>query len=55
MKYSELIRELNYLKEISGKEDPEVVVNNPPHSYEIDRVQPVRGVENDRAIGILFD
>ena len=55
MKYSELIRELNYWKEISGEEDPEVVVNTPPYSYEIDRVQPVRGVEDERAIGILFD
>lgn len=54
MKYSELIRELNYWKEISDEEDPEVVVNDVPYSYEIDSIQPVGGVENYRAIGIIF-
>ena len=55
MKYSELIRELKYWKEISDEEDPEVVVNLSPYSYKIESVQPVRGKENERAIGILFD
>ena len=55
MRYSELIRELNYWKEISDKEDPEVVVNTPPYSYKIESVQPVRGKEDERAIGIIFN
>ena len=55
MKYSELIRELEYWKRISGEDDPEVVVNDSPYSYEIDVIQPVKGVENSRAIGILFN
>lgn len=53
MKYSELIKELEYWKEISGEEDPEVVVNDTPYSYEIDFIQPVKGKENPRAIGII--
>lgn len=55
MKYSQLIRELEYWKRISGEEDPEVVVNTSPYSHEIDLVQPVKGIENSRAIGIIFD
>ena len=55
MRFSKLIQELNYWKEISGEEDPEVVVNTPPYSYEIDGIQPVRGIENNKAIGIIFD
>ena len=55
MKYSEVLRELEYWKEISDEEDPEIVVNDVPHSFEIVGVQPVKGVENDRAIGILFE
>ena len=54
MNYSELIRELEYWKRISDEEDPEVVVNDIPYSFEIDSVQPVGGVENNRAIGIIF-
>jgi len=54
MKYSKLIKELEYWKRISDEEDPEVVVNTPPYSHEIDLVQPVKGVENNRAIGIIF-
>ena len=54
MKYSELIKDLEYWKEISGEEDPEVVVNDTPYSYEIDSIQPVRGKENSRAIGIIM-
>ena len=55
MKYSKLIEELNYWKEISDEKDPEVVVNGIPISYEIDSIQPVRGINNERAIGILFN
>ena len=54
MKYSELLRELDYWKRISDEEDPEVVVNGIPYSFEIDSVQPVGGIENNRAIGIIF-
>lgn len=55
MRYKELIKELEYWKEISGEENPEVVVNDTPYSHEIDLVQPVKGIENSRAIGIIFD
>ena len=55
MKYSELVRELEYWKRISDEEDPEIVINDEPYSYEIDSVQPVIGVENSRAIGIIFN
>ena len=54
MKYSELVRELEYWKRISNEEDPEIVVNIPPYSHEINLVQPVKGIENSRAIGIIF-
>ena len=55
MKYSELIRELEYWKRISDEEDPEIVVNDTPYSYEIDSLQLVIGIENDKAIGIIFN
>jgi hypothetical protein len=55
MKYSELISELEYWKRISEEEDPEVVINDNPNSYEIDSIQPVIGIENRRAIGIIFE
>lgn len=55
MKYSELIKELEYWKRISDEEDPEIVVNDVPNSYEITSVQPVVGLENRRAIGIIFE
>ena len=54
MKYSKLISELEYWKRISDEEDPEIVVNDTPNSYEIDSIQPVIGIENRRAIGIIF-
>lgn len=55
MKYSELIKELEYWKRISDEKDPEIVVNDVPISYEIISVQPVVGLENKRAIGIIFE
>ena len=55
MKYSELIKELEYWKRISDEEDPEIVVNDPPYSLEIVEIQPVKGIENNRAIGIIFE
>ena len=54
MKYSQLIKDLEYWKRISNEEDPEVVVNEPPYSYKIDLVQPVKGIKNEKAIGIIF-
>jgi hypothetical protein len=54
MKYSELIKELEYWKRISGEEDPEIVVNDEPYSYEIEHIQPVKGIENSCAIGLVF-
>lgn len=54
MKYSQLIKDLEYWKRISNEEDPEIVVNEPPHSYKIDLIQPVKGIKNERAIGIIF-
>lgn len=55
MKYSELISELEYWKRISDEEDPEVVINMDAYSYEIDSIQPVKGIENNKAIGIIFE
>ena len=55
MRYSEVLRELEYWKEISDEEDPEVVANISPYSYEISAIQPVKGIENTRAIGIIFE
>lgn len=55
MKYSQLIKDLEYWKRISNEEDPEVVVNKPPYSYKIDLVQPVKGIKDEKAIGIIFD
>ena len=55
MKYSELIRELEYWKRISDENDPEIVINIDAYSYEIDSVQPVKGIKNNRAIGIIFE
>ena len=54
MKYSELIKELEYWKRISDEEDPEVVVNDNPYSYEIDMIQPVVGIHSNRAIGLII-
>ena len=54
MKYSELIHQLEYWKRIFDENDPEIVINVNAHSYEIDSVQPVKGRENDKALGILF-
>ena len=55
MKYSELISELEYWKRISDEKDPEIVVNDNPYSYEIVSVQPVVGIENEKAIGLIFE
>ena len=54
MKYNELIKELEYCKEISGEENPEIVIVTDDESFEIDTIDPALGIENDRAIGIYF-
>ena len=41
MKYSEIIKELEYWKSISGEEDPEVVVADSHASYEF----PIKKIE----------
>jgi len=55
MKYTELISELNYWKEMIGEEDPEIVINTSPCSYKIDLIQPVKGIQNNKAIEIIFN
>ena len=52
MKYSELIKELDYWKSISGEEDPEVVVVYDEEPYEVAFVEPSEGLDNERAIGL---
>lgn len=56
MRYSEIIRELNYWKEVSGEDDPEIVIfdENFDDPITIDMIEPVEGVEESRAIGICF-
>lgn len=54
MKYKEFIKELEYWRRISDEDNPEIVVNDSPYSYEIDNIQPVVGIENNRAIGLIF-
>ena len=56
MRYSEIIRELNYWKEVSGEDDPEIVTFNENFDdpITIDMIEPVEGVEESRAIGICF-
>lgn len=54
MKYKEFIKELEYWKRTSDEDNPEIVVNDSPYSYEINNIQPVIGIENNRAIGLIF-
>lgn len=54
MKYSELIKELEYWKKISEEEDPEVVLNYDDEPYEIALVEASEGIENERAIGLYL-
>lgn len=53
MTYSELIKELNYWKKISGEEDPEVVVVYDNEPFEIAFIEPSEGLDNDRVIGLI--
>lgn len=55
MKYSKLVAELEYWKRLSGEEDPEVVCNISPDSYEINMIQPVKGLDGNKVIGIILD
>lgn len=52
MNYSEIIKELNYWKEVSGEDDPEVVVVYDEEPFEISFIEPSEGLDNDRAIGL---
>ena len=52
MKYSDLIKELDYWKSISGEEDPEVVIVYDEEPYEIAFIEPSEGLDNERAIGL---
>lgn len=54
MKYSELIKELEYWKSISNEDDPEIVSVYNDESYEIALIEPTEGIENERAIGIYL-
>lgn len=55
MKYSELIKELEYWKAISGEDDPEIVICDEEvneYPIEIESITPVKGIDNAVAIGI---
>ena len=54
MKYSELIAELEYWRSASYEEDPEIVISDDSHSYEIIAVEPAKGVKYYSAIGLIF-
>ena len=54
MRYSELIRELEYWKRISEEEDPEIVIVDGDNSYEIAIIDPSEGIEEVRAIGLMI-
>ena len=52
MKYSKLIKELEYLKKESGKEDPDVIISDTKtvsYVFNIQKVKPV-----DDYIGLLI-
>lgn len=53
MRYSKLIEELEYWKRMMDKEDPEIVINDNPYSNEIIKIQPVKGIGDIKAIGIV--
>ena len=56
MKYSELVKQLEYWKKISGEIDPEITIYSTAYesSIEIDEIKPVVGIYNDTAIGIVY-
>lgn len=53
MKYSEIIKELEHWKSISGEEDPEIVVIYDEDPFEIAFIEPSEGLGNERAIGLI--
>lgn len=55
MRYSEVIKKLNYWKKWIDKEDPEIVINDVPYSYEIVSIQPVKGIGDVKAIGLICE
>lgn len=57
MRYSELIKELEYWKAISEEEDPEIVVFDDIEEYvfTISCINPVKGIDDERAIGICYE
>ena len=53
MRYSKLIRELEYWKSVSGEDDPEVVIVYDDDPFEIAFIEPSEGLDNERAIGLI--
>lgn len=53
MIYSELIRELEYWKSVSGEDDPEIVVVYNEDPFEISFIDSSEGLDNERAIGLI--
>ena len=47
-------KDFSVFARISGEDNPEIVVNDSPYSYEINNIQPVIGIESNRAIGLIF-
>lgn len=52
MKYSDLIKELDYWKSIFEEEDPEVVIVYDEEPYEIAFIELSEGLDNYLAIGL---
>ena len=57
MRYSELIKELEYWKAISEEEDPEIVVVDGIEEdvFIISSINPAAGINDERAIGIYYE
>ena len=57
MRYSELIKELEYWKAISEEEDPEIVAvdNIEEDIFMISYINPAEGIDDERAIGIYYE
>lgn len=57
MRYSELIKELEYWKAISEEEDPEIVVVDGIEEdvFIISSINPATGIDDERAIGIYYE
>ena len=59
MRYSKLIKELEYWKAISEEEDPEIVAVDGSSVVEdifiISSINPATGIDDKRAIGIYYE